>query len=140
MKKNIFVIYAVLVVLTCWPGLAQEQKGSDYILIFDGEELYLDDDKTELGFGSLQQNGMAAIFIQVENNSGRSLRIANVRGSCGLSVPSWPRKILEPGERGTIQVRYDSSRPGLINRHLTIHANTTSSVTVLPVTGYVRQR
>ncbi len=107
------------------------------VLNFTGNELVFSEKEAVIDFGEVKQGELCVVSIGVKNSSRKILHIANIRGSCALSIPSWPRKNLEPGEEGVIQVRYDSSRPGPFNRHLTIHANTDTSVTVLKIKGVI---
>ncbi|TVQ17529.1 MAG: DUF1573 domain-containing protein [Bacteroidetes bacterium] len=106
-------------------------------LVFDGRELVFSQEDKIVDLGEVKQGAVCGVSIVVKNQSQEILRIANVRGSCALSVPAWPRRDIEPGGEGVIQIRYDSSRPGPFNRNITIHANTQSSVTVLKVQGKI---
>jgi len=38
-------------------------------------------------------------------------------------VPTWPREPILPGEAGEIEVRYDTKRPGTINKTIKITTN-----------------
>lgn len=120
-------------------GFSTLRAGNTYSLVYDGKELALSPtDKIELG--RVKQGDVSSTVITVKNQSQQVLWIANVRGGCGLTAPLWPRRPIAPGDEADIQLRYDSSRPGIINRHLTINANTTSSVTVLRVSGEILSR
>ncbi len=49
--------------------------------------------------------------------------ISNSRGSCGCTVPEWPKEPIAPGATGTIKVKYDTMRTGAINKSVTISSN-----------------
>ena len=49
--------------------------------------------------------------------------ISNAKGSCGCTVPEWPKEPIAPGAKGTIRVKYDTNRPGPINKSVTITSN-----------------
>jgi hypothetical protein len=51
------------------------------------------------------------------------LIISNAKGSCGCTVPEWPKEPIAPGAKGTIRVKYDTNRPGPINKSVTITSN-----------------
>ncbi len=71
-------------------------------------------------------------------NSGKSpLIISNARGSCGCTVPTWPKEPIKPGESGVIKVKYDTSRPGPINKSVTITSNAKTPTKVLRIKGNV---
>jgi hypothetical protein len=137
--RSLFTPFYLLVFIFLLVNSQTVHAVTPYSLIFDGKELTLSPaEKVELG--RVKQGDVCSSVIRVKNQSEQVLWIANVRGGCGLSAPSWPRKPLAPGEEALIQVRYDSSRPGIINRHLTINANTTTSVTILRVSGEILSR
>ncbi len=127
----VFVLMALLLTFK----VARSEQGP--MLLFDGVELVFSEDSNSLDMGKVKQGDVCSANITIKNQSEKVLRIANVRGSCALSVPSWPRRDIAPGEEGVILVRYDASRPGVFHRNVTIHANTRTSVTVLKVTGEI---
>ena len=49
--------------------------------------------------------------------------ISNAKGSCGCTVPEWPKEPIAPGAKGTIKVKYDTKRSGPINKSVTISTN-----------------
>ncbi len=114
----------------------EEKSGS---IFFDGRELVLENGEDTIFFGNCFSGSSCTYSLVVSNQSDVNLWITNVRGSCGLSVPVWPRTEIYPGESATIQIRYDSQRIGDINRNLTIQANTYTGSTVLKLAGRVLQ-
>ena len=71
--------------------------------------------------------------------------ISKAQGSCGCTVPDWPREPIPVGEEGTIKVQYDSRGKGKLraeggraeNKRVTITANTDPVNTYLTITGRV---
>lgn len=108
-------------------------------IFFDGKELVMESGIDSIFFGKCHRGSSCSVNLTVINQSDITLWITNVRGSCGLSVPVWPRDEINPGKSGIIQIRFDSQRMGEINRNLTIHSNTFEGSTVLSVTGQVIQ-
>jgi hypothetical protein len=51
------------------------------------------------------------------------LVISNAKGSCGCTVPEWPKEPIAPGASASIKVKYDTKRPGAINKSVTITSN-----------------
>lgn len=47
--------------------------------------------------------------------SGDETLIIQCNTSCGCTVPEWPSEQAKPGERGWVQVRYDTHRIGRFN-------------------------
>lgn len=109
----------------------------DATLVFKADNLFLETGGDSLDIGNINQGGNTGIVIRVVNNSSHDFNISNVRGSCRLSVPSWPRTTIGPGEEGFIHFRYDSDRLGPIDRNLTINSNANSPVYILRIVGFV---
>jgi len=59
-------------------------------------------------------------------NTGKSpLVISHARGSCGCTVPHWPKDPIPPGGKGSISVRFDpTGREGQQSKTVAITANT----------------
>ena len=67
------------------------------------------------------------------------LVISNAKGSCGCTVPSWPREPIAPGKSGELKVKYDTKRIGLINKSVTIQSNATNHpVKIIRIKGEIK--
>jgi hypothetical protein len=51
------------------------------------------------------------------------LIISKAQGSCGCTVPSWPKEPIAPGAKASITVKYDTKKAGAINKNVTITSN-----------------
>jgi hypothetical protein len=65
------------------------------------------------------------------------LIISNAKGSCGCTVPSWPKEPIKPGDSGVIKVHYDTNRPGAISKTVTVTSNAKNTNVVLHIKGMV---
>jgi hypothetical protein len=133
-KRIIPVLIFKLLVITCSFSHAQIQQS---VVVFDGNELFLQSGGDSIHVGSILRGTPLGLTIRIINNSNSFFHISNVRGSCGLSVPSWPRQGIPPGGESVLQIRYDSGRPGRIDRNVTIHSNAQSPGTILRIVGDV---
>ena len=79
--------------------------------------------KEEHDFGNMKQHGDASTEFKFTNTGTEPLIISNSRGSCGCTVPEWPKQPIKPGESASIKVKYDSKRVGPINKSVTISSN-----------------
>ena len=71
-------------------------------------------------------------------NTGKEpLIISKAKGSCGCTVPSWPKEPVMPGESGLIQVNYDEKRVGSFNKSITITSNAKNSPQIVKVKGKI---
>lgn len=85
-------------------------------------------------FGTLQEGEKVEHVFKFTNTSDKPLTISNARGSCGCTVPEWPREPIAPGAEGEIKVKFDSKgKKGQQNTNVTITANTIPANTMLTV-------
>lgn len=88
-------------------------------------------------FGKLNQHGDASTEFKFTNTGSEPLIISNAKGSCGCTVPEWPREPIQPGESSVIKVKYDSKRLGPINKSVTITSNGSEQPKVLRIKGNI---
>jgi len=117
--------------------MASEASEKENILVFDGHNVAFLSGADTLFLGDRKQGNNISIQIKIRNESSGIFQMSNVRGSCGLSIPSWPRNPINPGEEQIIQIRFDASNPGLYTKILTIHSNTQNSRTIIPVVAEI---
>jgi hypothetical protein len=52
--------------------------------------------------------------------------ISNAKGSCGCTVPQWPKEPIAPGSQGEISVQFNSKgKKGSQNKTVTLTTTTT---------------
>jgi hypothetical protein len=89
-------------------------------------------------FGKVDQYGDASTEFVFTNTGTEPLIISNARGSCGCTVPEWPREPIAPGAQASIKVKYDSKRVGPINKSVTITSNASNNPTkVIRIKGEI---
>jgi hypothetical protein len=59
-------------------------------------------------FGNVFQGERVSFSFKFENKGNQELIISMARGSCGCTVPTYPKKPIKPGEKGAINVEFDS--------------------------------
>ncbi|MDT8411573.1 MAG: DUF1573 domain-containing protein [Vicingaceae bacterium] len=88
-------------------------------------------------YGTIEQ-GADGVREFIFTNTGKSpLIISNAVGSCGCTVPTWPKEPIKPGQKATIKVKYDTKRIGAINKSVTITSNATEPTKVIRIKGTV---
>ena len=81
--------------------------------------------KEEHDFGKIKEGEVVEYEFQFTNTGDAPLIIASAQGSCGCTVPEWPKEPIGIGEDGTIRVKFDSKKKkGLQNKTVTLTANT----------------
>lgn len=88
-------------------------------------------------YGTLQQGANGDCEFVFTNTGTANLVIQDARGSCGCTVPEWPKDPIKPGAKNAIKVHYDTKRPGPINKTVTITANVEGGTKVLRIKGMV---
>ena len=82
-------------------------------------------EKTIHDFGNLKGGASVSYTFKFKNTGKKPLLISNAKGSCGCTVPSWPREAIAPGESGEIKVTFNSKgKKGKQHKSVTLTANT----------------
>ncbi|HMT28651.1 MAG TPA: DUF1573 domain-containing protein [Bacteroidia bacterium] len=97
-------------------------------------------DKEEYNFGAIKQGDKVEYAFEFVNNGKDPLIITEAHGSCGCTVPEWPKEPLKKGEKGTIKVTFNSAgKMGMQDKTVTITSNAADSPKVLHIKGNVEQ-
>ena len=96
-------------------------------------------DKVSHDFGIIKEGETVETVFNFTNTGKSDLIIVDARGSCGCTVPKYPKNTpIAPGEAGIISVRFDSSgKPNLQQKTVTISANTSSGREMLRIKAMV---
>ena len=96
-------------------------------------------DQMMYNFGTIKQGEIVNYTFKFTKNGTEELKIQSASASCGCTVPEWPKEGIAPGERGEIQVRFDSKgKSGQQSPVITIVANTNPRQTRLSLRGLVQ--
>ena len=99
---------------------------------------FTNDGGTVWNFGTIQQGDTPEFTFTFTNTGNEPMIISNAKGSCGCTVPQWPKEPIAPGETGEINVKFSSkNKKGSQNKTVTLTANTTPPTTKLRVTGQI---
>ncbi|MFY7944068.1 MAG: DUF1573 domain-containing protein, partial [Crocinitomicaceae bacterium] len=112
--KNLFLSFALLLGATIATNKfsAQIEKGAK-----------IEFSKETHDYGNIKYDGDPYCTFEFKNTGDEPLIISNAKGSCGCTVPEWPKEPIAPGAKGSIRVKYDTKRPGPINKSVTITSN-----------------
>ncbi len=95
-------------------------------------------------FGEVMEGEKVNHSYEFTNTGSEPLIISNAKGSCGCTVPNWPRNPIAPGETASIDVAFDSKGKGKVggnlqSKRVTITANTDPANTYLTIKGKVNK-
>jgi hypothetical protein len=90
-------------------------------------------------FGSIQQDSKNTKIFTFTNTGSEPLIIESAKGSCGCTVPKFPKEPIKPGGIGEIEVVYSPGKQqGNQNKTVTITANTDPIATTLNIQADVQ--
>ena len=122
--KSIFALFFVIIGLN---GYAQIEKGAK-----------IQFNKETHDYGIIKYNADPYCVFEFKNTGNEALLITEARGSCGCTVPEWPKEPIAPGATGMLKVTYDTKRVGSFQKSVTITSNAVNDpVKVVNIKGEV---
>lgn len=89
-------------------------------------------------FGEIRQGEKVTHHFAFTNTGKADLIIGNARGSCGCTVPEYPKKPIAPGEKSEIEVSFNSSgKHGLQTKTISIVTNCKPSTKIITIKANV---
>lgn len=96
--------------------------------------------KYEHDFGTIKQDSDNPVNFTFTNTGTEPLIIESANGSCGCTVPNYPKQPIPPGGTGTIEVEYKPGKQeNAQTKTVTILANTEPRETVLRLKAFVEK-
>ena len=99
-------------------------------------------DKISHDFGNVNEGEIAKTIFTFTNTGENDLYIVDAVGSCGCTVPKYPKNIpIKPGENGEIEVNFDTNgRPNLQQKMIKVSANTPDGGQLLRIQAFVESK
>lgn len=92
-------------------------------------------------YGDIKYGADGTCTFEFKNTGNVPLIISNAQGSCGCTVPDWPKEPIAPGAKAKILVKYDTKRPGEFSKNVTITSNAVNApTTVIYIKGKVGEK
>ena len=90
-------------------------------------------------FGRMKEGEKREFDFEFTNTGKEDLYIEDCKGSCGCTVPEWPKEAIKPGQTAAIKVKFDSTKKEKDQeKSVTITANTEPEITtVIKIKAYV---
>lgn len=89
-------------------------------------------------FGTITEGEKIQYAFKFKNVGTGDLVIRSANGSCGCTVPEFPREPIPPGGSGVINITFDSKgKHGMQHKTVTLISNTVPNTKVLSITGEV---
>jgi hypothetical protein len=94
-------------------------------------------DKLDHDYGTIPKGFEPYCEFRLTNTSKEPLVIASAVGSCGCTVPEYPKEPIMPGQTVIIKVRYDTQRLGHFEKQVTVNFAGKSEPAILKIHGTV---
>jgi hypothetical protein len=142
MKRTFFIASLVAITLASCSSATDRIKSTDDSA--SGTEAMMDALPTIAfaeefhDFGEVQEGEVVEHTFTFTNEGEGPLIISNAQGSCGCTVPDWPRQPIAPGQKGQIKVSFVSTgRAGRQDKRVTLTTNAVPQSKVLNITSTV---
>src|SRR5947207_1955198 len=86
----------------------------------------------EYTFNKIKQGDVVNHDYEFTNTGKEPLVISSASGSCGCTVPTWPKDPIAPGAKGVIKVTFNSAgKMGMQDKTVTLQSNAKQTPMVL---------
>ncbi|MCK5815875.1 MAG: DUF1573 domain-containing protein [Flavobacteriaceae bacterium] len=98
-------------------------------------------DKTEHDFGNLKQGESVETVFTLTNTGKGDLVITGARGSCGCTVPAWPKEAIKAGDTAEIKVMFNSrGKKNKTTNTVTLTTNTEKGNEIVRIKAFVEPK
>ncbi|GAB5539636.1 MAG: DUF1573 domain-containing protein [Salibacteraceae bacterium] len=119
---------------------AMEEKAETTEITADNVEALTSIEFTEeaFDFGEITQGEKVEHTFMFKNTGENDLVIVSAKGSCGCTIPKWPKEPIAPGATGEMFVVFNSDgKKGKQHKKVSVIANTEPATTVVALRGDV---
>jgi len=122
---------SILFILTL--GFSQDKV----VINYNAPEIKFETEVIDLGTFMQYDDPSSQCEFIFTNTGKEPLIISKAKGSCGCTVPEWPKEPIMSGETGLIKVNYDEKRIGSFNKSITITSNAKNSPQIIKIKGKI---
>lgn len=141
MKKYLIVLATVGLISACNQGNVKQGASVASEKAINGNAPVLKFDKEIYDFGKIKAGDKVSYSYSFVNTGKTPLIITDAVASCGCTIPSKPDKPINPGQKDAIKVIFNSEgKSGLIDKQITITANTIPAQTLIHLIGEVETK
>jgi len=92
-----------------------------------------------IDYGKIAYKSDGVRVFEFTNIGDSPLVITDIKASCGCTVPKIPKEPILPGEKGKIEVSYDTNRIGGFSKIITVFSNAKNERKTLKIKGYIEK-
>lgn len=139
--QKVFIVVVLSTLLSCGNQSNNESLGTDEISNSASANGKLSEELPEIkfeeevfDFGRITQGEKVSHEFSFTNVGTKNLIISGASGSCGCTVPEWPKEPILPGGKGAINVVFSSEgKSGLQEKTVTIVTNCEPATRVIRI-------
>ena len=132
--KKILLLSLILISFT---SNSQDVKANIEAPLEEVSKVTIDFESKVVDYGTIEHNSDGARKFVFTNNGTEPLQIKSAKGSCGCTVPTWPREPIAAGETAEIGVKYATNRVGPFTKTITLSTNASKKPVILTIKGKV---
>jgi hypothetical protein len=107
----------------------------------DGKYAVMSFSKNEHDFGIINDTDAVTYSFKFTNTGEGDLIITSAKGSCGCTVPDYPKDPIKPGASGKIKVSFNpTGKKGQQHKTVTINTNTARGQETLSVKATIKEK
>jgi hypothetical protein len=96
-------------------------------------------EESTFDFGEAIEGQVVEHVFKFTNTGSNDLIIFDAKGSCGCTVPEYPKTPIKPGATSEIRVKFDTNgKQNAQEKNVTITANTQPNISTLVIKGFVK--
>lgn len=139
--KKLIIAASVLILVSCGSNETDGKLSSGDVNNTASANGKTNDDLPEIkfdeevfDFGRITQGEKVSHSFTFKNTGSKNLIVSGASGSCGCTVPEWPREPIKPGAEGKINVVFSSEgKKGLQEKTVTIVTNCEPATRVIRI-------
>ena len=137
--KKAFLLFSFAVLGIISTGIAQTTSKVEMPQVADTKDgAKIEFESETIDYGTIENNADGNREFKFKNTGNAPLVITTAKGSCGCTVPTWPKEPIKPGDSGDIEVSFDTAgKSNRQNKTITLTTNTESGREVLTLKGSV---
>ena len=119
-------------------SFAQEKKVLNNIGNDNDNQASFKFEKDEIDFGTIEQGESTTHEFKFTNTGSEPLIISKAEGSCGCTVPIFPKEPIMKNQTSTIKVTFNSTgKSGIQDKTVTITSNAKQNPMIIHIKGTV---
>ncbi|MCA0428919.1 MAG: DUF1573 domain-containing protein [Bacteroidetes bacterium] len=140
LHKNFLLLISLIVLASCTSkddkeittNMIENSASANGKIDIDKPEIKFDEEIFD--FGKISQGEKVSHAFYFKNTGNKSLVITSASGSCGCTVPEWPKEPVLPGQNAKVNVIFNSEgKSGYQEKTITIVTNCEPATRIIKI-------